>query len=347
MNNALRMLALGSVLAIAGCTVAPSARERAEATDQAAIPGTTQYGFEHTIYGSKDVLEPPSHASLMNFLHRENQDSGQGLSAPYALAVNHGRVFVSDLAERQIDVFDISGRRFYAIGATGPGALTKPMGLSADRGGHLFVADGGANTIFSYDEQGNYLQRIGGPQWFNRLTSVAIDAGGQRLYAIDGGDAGTGDPRVRVFDARDGRHLFDFGKRGSGPGEFAMPYDLAINRDGQVYVTDSGNCRIQIFDREGNYLKSFGTPGTSLGRFGRPKAIAIDAAGEVYVADALSGNFQIFNSLGVAQIAIGSHGENGGPLHYLLPSGIAVDEDGKIYFLDQGYRKIDVFRRLR
>ena len=346
----LRALAAGAVFALAGCAVAPSEPERTAAAVQPvfpAPPAAARFRFERTLYGAKDVLGQAEGAALRKFLHHDHQGTGPGLASPHALAVDRGRVFVSDLAERQIDVFDIPGRRYYRIGAAGPGTLQKPLGLSIDRAaGRLFVADAGANAVLVFDEQGQYQRSIGGPQWFTHLFSVTADPDGERIYAIDSGEGGKGEARVRVFAARDGRHLFDFGERGSGPGEFNTPYDLAVGSGGKLYVTDSGNFRVQIFDHQGKYLRSFGTVGTRPGQFGRPKAIAADAAGEVYVVDALLGNFQVFDARGAFLFAVGGHGEDGGPLSYLLPSGIAIDADGSVYFLDQGYRRIDVFRPL-
>lgn len=339
--------AASALFVLAGCAAAPGSPEAAAAPLFPPPPAAARLRFERTLYGAKDVLGQEENAALQAFLHKDRQGTGPGLASPHALAVDHGRVFVSDLAEHRIDVFDIPGRRFYSIGAAAPGTLQKPLGLSIDRvAGRLFVADAGANAVLVFDEQGQYLQSIGGPRWFTHLFGVTVDPDGKRLYAIDSGEVGKAEARVRVFAARDGRHLFDFGTRGSGPGEFNTPYDLAVGSAGQLYVTDSGNFRVQIFDHQGKYLNSFGTAGTRPGRFGRPKAIAADAAGAVYVVDALLGNFQVFDAHGAFSFAVGGHGEVGGPLGYLLPSGIAIDADGSVYFLDQGYRKIDVFRPL-
>lgn len=351
-GNVWGFAAAGALLALAGCAAAPGVPEQAAAIVQPvfpAPPAAARFRFERTLYGARDVLAQEGDAGLRKFLHREDQDAGPGLASPHALAVYRGRVFVSDPAERRINVFDIPGRRFYSIGAAGPGTLQKPLGLSIDRAGQLFVADAGANAILAYDPQGNYLRSIGGPQWFTRLTGVTADPDGMRLYAIDSGEAGKGEPRVRVFDQRDGRHLFDFGARGSGPGEFSMPCDLAVGGAGELYVADSGNLRVQTFDHQGKYLMSFATAGRRPGQPGRPKAVAAGAAGEVYVVDILFGNFQVFDPRGVPLFAVGGHGQDdeSGGLTYLLPSGIAIDEDGSLYFLDQGYRKIDVFRPLR
>ena len=139
-------------------------------------------------------------------------------------------------------------------------------------------------------------------------------------------------------------HLFDFGHRGKEPGEFNLPRDIAIGKEGQLYVVDGGNFRVQVFDGDGKYRNAFGTVGRQTGNFARPKEIATDREGNVYVADAAFGNFQIFSSEGDMLMFVGNRSEIDGPAKYMLPSGIFVDEDGRIYFVDQWYRKIDIYR---
>jgi DNA-binding beta-propeller fold protein YncE len=174
---------------------------------------------------------------------------------------------------------------------------------------------------------------------------VAVDPKGERVYVADtGGVSKQEEHRVRVFDARDGKHLFDFGKRGSAPGEFNLLRDVAVAPDGRVYVIDSGNFRIQAFDRDGKFLFTFGSVGRFPGQFARPREIAIDQSGNVYVSDAAFGNFQIFNSEGQLLMHVGDRGERDSPARYMLPAGIAVDLDGRVYMADQFFRKIDVYR---
>lgn len=72
---------------------------------------------------------------------------------------------------------------------------------------------------------------------------------------------------------------------------FYMPSDIAVDEDGNVYVLDSGNHRIQKFDREGNFLASLGRHGQGPGEFQYPQSIDIGAGGNIYVAD--SGNQKI------------------------------------------------------
>jgi DNA-binding beta-propeller fold protein YncE len=260
------------------------------------------------------------------------------------VAVHRGRVFVTDSAQRYVRVFDFPAGRFYKIGEDEPGRIVKPLGLDVDASGTLYVADVSARDIKVFTAEGQYLRSIGGPKWFDRLSSVTVDPAGERVYVVDIGGVSSSNHRVRVFDARSGAHLQDIGTRGAGPGEFNLPRDLAIGKDGQLYVVDGGNFRVVVFDRDGRYLQSFGSVGKQYGQFARPKEIAADRDGNVYVVDSAFGNFQIFNPDGELLLFVGDRSERDGPAKYMLPSGIAVDEDGRVYMVDQWFRKIDVFR---
>ena len=91
-------------------------------------------------------------------------------------------------------------------------------------------------------------------------------------------------------------------------------------------------------------MSSFGTVGKQMGNFARPKEIATDPSGNVYVVDAAFGNFQIFSADCDLLMFIGERSESDGPARYMLPSGIYVDEDGRIYMVDQWFKKIDIYR---
>ncbi|BAL22694.1 6-bladed beta-propeller [Azoarcus sp. KH32C] len=306
-------------------------------------PDEPRFVFERTISSSADVEVDNSDDAFRRLVTGASR-AGYFLTKPYAVAVHKGRIFVSDTAEHAVKVFDIPSGKYFTIGDTEPATLAKPLGLDVDRAGRLYVADATLKMIFIFDRDGKFLRKIGGNNLFDRISSVTVDPSGRRIYVVDIGGVKSENHRIRVFDTVTGQHVMDIGKRGSGPGEFNLPRDMAIGKDGRLYVVDGGNFRVQIFNADGSYRDSFGSVGRQLGNFARPKEIATDNEGNVYVADAAFGNFQIFNADGELLMFIGNRSERGGPAEYILPSGIAVDDDGRIYFVDQWFAKIDVFR---
>lgn len=307
-------------------------------------PDEPRFVFERAIYSSADVVPDESGASLRRLVTGERR-SGEALAKPYAVAVFQGRIYVSDTVARYVRVFDVPAGCYFRIGdEDGQGGLTKPIGLDVDAAGNLYVADITQRAILVYGPDGKFLRKLGGDKWFERLSSVTVDPEGRRVYAVDIGGVSSEQHMVRVFDAASGAHVMDIGKRGSGPGEFNLPRDLAIGHDGRLYVVDGGNFRVVVFDREGRYLHAFGSVGKQYGQFARPKEIAVDRDGNVYVVDTAFGNFQIFNADGELLLFVGDRSERDAPARYMLPSGIAVDEDGRVYMVDQWFRKIEVYR---
>ena len=332
---------------VSGC--APSVKREAPRAELVnpfiypAPPDEPRFAFERMIVNNADVTGVSDQDRLKSMMTGASIGS-DGLGKPYAIAVHQGRLFVSDTAMRAVLVFDIPEKKTMQIKETPRGFLSKPLGLDVDGKGNVYVADGGLRRIVVFTRDGKFIRDIGTDKTFDRLSSVTVNHDGTRVYAVDIGGVQSENHRVRVFDAQTGEHLKDIGKRGNGPGEFNLPRDVAIGLDGRLYVVDGGNFRVQIFDKDGKYLSSFGKVGKMLGDFARPKEIATDADGNVYVADTAFGNFQIFSPDGDLLMFVGERSEANGPAKYMLPSGIFVDEDRRVYMVDQWFRKIDVFR---
>jgi DNA-binding beta-propeller fold protein YncE len=264
---------------------------------------------------------------------------------PYAVAASGGRVYVSDTAARRVHVFDVPRRRYFQFGFRFEGELVKPVGLSVDGAGRVYVADVSAGRVVVYDRLGLYLGAMGHADELDRVTDVAANAAGSRVYAVDLGGVESRRHRVVVYAPGKGKQ-FEFGTRGAGDGEFNLPVAAAVAPDGTLYVLDAGNFRVQAFDPDGRHLRSFGALGRGFGQFARPKAIATDRAGNVYVADAAFGNVQIFDPQGRLLLPVGQASRSDGPGLFALLTGVAVDEKGFVYLLDQVFNKIDVLRLL-
>jgi len=121
-------------------------------------------------------------------------------------------------------------------------------------------------------------------------------------------------------------YVSTWGESGIGNGQFGGLNDAALDSNGNIYVPDRSNHRIQKFDRHGNYLDQWGTFGSGNGQFHDPKGIALDSAGNIYVADRRNDRVQKFDSAGVYLDQWGSFGPGDG--QFDKPQRITVDSAG-------------------
>jgi DNA-binding beta-propeller fold protein YncE len=140
--------------------------------------------------------------------------------------------------------------------------------IHVDHESNVWVVDAVAHVVYKMDSQGKeVLMQLGtkgvagsGPKNFNIPTDVAVVASNGNIYVSDG----YGSARIVKF-AKDGKFLLEFGKRGTGPGEFGMPHNVAVDNQERVYVSDRDNGRVEVFDSNGKFLKEWaGTGGASV-----------------------------------------------------------------------------------
>jgi len=181
----------------------------------------------------------------------------------------------------------------------GDGQLFNPKGVAVDKAGYIYVVDSGNHRVQRFDAQGRFIAKWGSqgasPGQFQEPWGIAVDDGGH-VYVAD-----TWNHRVQKFD-QDGRFLLQWGTFGDTRGElgqggvFYGPRDIAIDGEGNLYVTDTGNKRVQKFSPEGEFLGQWGGGGVDAGQFQEPVGIAIsERSGDIFIADTWNRRIQRFD----------------------------------------------------
>ena len=167
------------------------------------------------------------------------------------------------------------------LASWGENRFLEPHGLRVDSRDNVWVTDRGLQQVFKFSHDGKLLltlgiERVAGVDatHFDKPTDLAFASDGS-FYVSDG----YGNNRVAKFSP-DGKFLFDWGHRGAGPGEFDLPHSVAVDAQGNVYVADRSNSRIQVFDSNGKFLRVWKSP-----ELGRPWSLTIGPDNLLYVVD--------------------------------------------------------------
>ena len=136
-----------------------------------------------------------------------------------------------------------------------------------------------------------------------------------------------------------------FGKKGKGKSEFNDPKDVAFDSNGDVYVVDNENHRIQVFTENGEFKREFGDQkNQDSKKLYYPTGICIDSDDIVYITELYNHCVSVFTYEGMFLTSFGSQGRDKG--QFKDPRGIAVDEHGTIYVSDYGNDRVQIFKHL-
>ena len=201
---------------------------------------------------------------------------------------------------------------------------------------NVWIVDDRGHQILKFSHDGEKLMTLGKKgvpgndrDHFDRPTDLAWLPEGD-FYATDGYN----NTRVVKFSSQ-GEYLFEWGKPGTGPGEFDLVHGIAIDADRRIYVSDRSNSRIQIFDEKGKYLDEWPD-------IRSPYFLRLSEDGHLWVSDGATQKFLKYDLTGKLLHSWGTFGSFPGALWG--PHQFSVDSDGNLYVAEVFNGRAQKFR---
>jgi DNA-binding beta-propeller fold protein YncE len=235
-----------------------------------------------------------------------------------------GKIYIGDAKVGAIFIYDpVSKATSFILGGTNA-HFGQTVGLAMDDNDRLFVADAKLRRVTVISPKGQEEDSFGHDVMLSP-AGLAIDHENRFLYVVD-----SQLDQVLVYDADSFKLLRRIGTTGKkhtlvDPGNFSLPTHCAVDADGNLYVTDTLNNRVEVFDADGKFIREWGKAGDGPGRFGRPKGISVDRDGHVWVADAMLQRVQVFDQQGQLLMYFGQEGTLAGQFSALAE--VAVDKN--------------------
>ncbi len=265
--------------------------------------------------------------------------SGAGqLNEPRDAATSSdGDIYVADFRNHRIAIFSPTGSWLGSFGSlgSGPGQFNGPYGVDLDDQNNIYVADSNNSRVEEFDPTHAYVASFGsagtGPgQFFQLRRAVVADGSNPKIYAAD-----LWADKITIFNA-DGSTNTELGTVRPPTGGFNKPFGMSMASDGTLYVADTTNQRIEVFDPTGTFSNSWGGRGfgDTVDGMNWPHDVARDpATGMIWVADTKNNRLTEYNSNGTeAGHRIGSLGT--GPLKFHWPDAVTVVTGGDLIVAD-------------
>lgn len=300
-------------------------------------------------WASRDYYQRHQPTSLKvrpSFLYPIEIDGFGPITNPLAVVVAGGNLYIA--ADGRVAVTSREGYPKWSLklaDKTKNNEGLSPRAVALDRFGHIYVSTGSKkNRIFVYGADGEFKY------FFPRQTTPGVGTGSSRsrkvvnpvglnyagghLYVTD-----VGDQTVKVFSSA-GELKRKIGGPGIAPAMFQYPNATARADDGTIYVADSNNSRVQVFNKKGRYLSLLKPPEKE--KFSLPRGLAFDRLGRIHVVDTLKSRVFVFSPDHRFLFTYGSGQKNESNLAY--PNGIFIDRDtGLIFIADRLNNRVVVW----
>lgn len=303
------------------------------------LPETPRVKLLQVISRPQDVVEATSGTvrKLFDYIVGTTDEFIDFYTPQCIAADGNGLIYIADPSIGVVHRYSLAAKEVQYISQAGEKRLGSPVGVVLDGENNLYITDTQNAAIFKYGPEGEFLRELDGKGMLQNPAGIAVRSNGEKLVA----------------DIMAGK-VFVFGKDDVFKGELAgadftetfnRPTYLAVDKHDNVYVTDTMNFTVRIFDAGNRYIRSQGQIGDAPGSFARPKGVALDSDQNLYVLDSIFGNIQIFNQKGQLLLYFSQEGTSPGEL--MLPSGIFIDRSDRIYVSDTFNHRIQIYQYLK
>ena len=261
---------------------------------------------------------------------------------PRSVAVDRAdNVYVCDMTGR-VQKFDTQGN--YLLQWQMPDIERgRPKGMALDHEGNIVVVEPHYSRINHFTPEGKLVSQWGahgrdkGQLSFPRAVAIGPDGTAyvSEFQIIE---------RLQKFDLARESVQVEIRGAGHGPREFNRAEGLALDANGNLYVADSCNHRVQVLDGDGMFLREHGSPGTGRGEFSYPYDVRVDEQGRQYVCEFGNSRVTVLDTDDHVLEIIGAPGS--GPGQFNNPWSLALDSHGNLYIADsQNHRVQKLIRR--
>lgn len=300
-----------AALLLDGCA-APPEKEAGGPIFYPPLPNPPRVQFLTTFSNARDVGDA---SGFSDFVFGKDKGTESLITKPYGVGLYDGKVFAVDTRGPGYVIFDLKAKRTRTIYGSGASQMKKPINIVFDKQGNRYLTDTERNQILKFDNKDRFTRAYGIEGQFKPTDVLVVD---DEMYVVD-----IAHHKIHVLSLPEGKTLRTFGSPGSKAREFFHPTNIKLGNDGNLYISDTGNYRIQVVNRAGEFIRSVGKAGSGLGDFARPKGIALDNNNNLYVVDAAFNNVQVFRPDGKLLLFFGGPGNDPGGLN--LPTDLEID----------------------
>ncbi|WP_045518210.1 6-bladed beta-propeller [Neobacillus niacini] len=276
-----------------------------------------------------------------NFSYFIQGDFKSPLDKPMDVSKIGEYVYVTDTNNKQVQVFDTSGTPIFKFGkeGEGEGEFKFPYGITGDKDGNVYVADLYNGKISIFSKKGKFIKYF--EEKDSTTPAITSPAGlrifDNKLYVTD-----IESKKVIVFNL-DGKKLLEISSASSKEDVFNAPNAITIDNDENIYVSDSGNLRVVVYDKKGKFTRIINGNKDAKGesKFVNPRGLAVDSKGTLYMIDNMTHFVYGFDNKGEQVYQFGGLGSENN--QFFLPNGLFIDEKSQLYITDTFNQRVAVY----